>query len=460
VVRYNVDGSLDTSFGSGGMAQANFGTNNANCNAAALYPQAGTSNDGKIVLEGWYVAPQSNGTTLDEVALARFNTNGTLDTTFGSGGEVLTSFSVGTTLLGVTSCGVVVTSTGQIVVTADNTRNICLARYNPNGTLDSTFGQGGTVITPFTQQASEENLAQQPDGKLVVAAWTGPDFSHSRWLVMRYNANGSLDPSFGTGGIVTTSFLGGDSATDVAVYPNAGTANDSKIVVVGYTGAGGGYREVARYNPDGSLDPTFGTGGKSVTAFGLTWAVALASDGKVVVAGGDGTSGGSFTLARYNVDGTPDATFGNGGVVTTTIATAYLFRDVAIQPNGDIVAVGGVSGDSLVARYLPSEPQIGLFTASPSPASSGGSVTLTAAGVADGNPGGTVAQVAFYQDSNGDGVLGPGDAVLGYGAQTSPGVWTLTVTVNLPPGTYTLFAQATDSYAVLGDPFATTLTVQ
>jgi hypothetical protein len=181
----------------------------------------------------------------------------------------------------------------------------------------------------------------------------------------------------------------------------------------------------------------------------------LAADGKPIVAGGS-------LLARYNPDGSPDGTFGTGGMVTTTAAD---FWGVALQPNGDIVTVGRTSGpistaDFLVARFLPSAPQIGSFTASPNPVTSGSSETLTASNITDGNPNSTVTQVAFYLDSNGDGKLEPGtDTLLGYATQTSPGVWTFSFTVNLAPGTYTLFSQAEDGYGAFGDPHALSWTV-
>jgi uncharacterized delta-60 repeat protein len=441
VARYNTDGSLDTSFGSGGLAQASFGPNNAYCEAAARQP------DGKIVLEGWYYVPvgskPSSSYNIGEIALARFNPNGTLDTTFGSGGEVLTSFTVGTTPLSVTSRGVVLTSTGQIVAVADNGSDIVLARYNANGTLDPTFGTGGKVITTFPSVTYEENLAQQPDGKLVVVGETGPDSSHYAWHIVRYNANGSLDATFGTGGVVTTSFASSSYGSNVAIYPNAGTSNDSKILVVGQ-GA------VARYNGSGTLDPTFGTGGEVLTSDWNT-VVAISADGKPVVAGGTPQPG--LNLARYNVDGTPDTTFGTGGVVTTTIGINVITYGMAIESNGDIAVAGAHQFSALsqphrifvVARYLASEPQVGSFTASPNPVLSGSSLTLTASGITDANPNTTITQVAFYVQVNGVNTL------LGYGTQTSPGVWTFSFTVSLAPGTYTLFAQAEDSYGVFGD---------
>ncbi len=120
----------------------------------------------------------------------------------------------------------------------------------------------------------------------------------------------------------------------------------------------------------------------------------------------------------------------------------------------------GAPGTLTLARYLMASPQIGTFTASPNPVTSGGSTTLTASGITAPNPGSTIIQVAFYLDSNNDSVLDGSDTLVGYGTQTSPGVWTYRFTVSLAPGSYTLFAQAEDSYGVFGDPLALTLTVQ
>ena len=114
---------------------------------------------------------------------------------------------------------------------------------------------------------------------------------------------------------------------------------------------------------------------------------------------------------------------------------------------------------SALARFLAAGPQIGSFTASPNPVSAGSSVTLTASSITDANAGATITQVAFHVDSNGDGVLDSGDALLGYGRQSSTGTWTFTFSASGTAGTYTLFAVATDSYGVLGDPLAATLQV-
>jgi uncharacterized delta-60 repeat protein len=466
VARYNTDGTLDASFGSGGQALANFGSvvvsgsgpsYYAQSHAAALYPQAGTANDDKIVLAGEQDVYSKSGVQTN-FALARFNTNGTLDSTFGQAGEVTTSFPVGS--LG-GAHGVVIQPDGKIVAAGGSTTGFELARYYANGTLDTSFGNGGKVVTSLGQTSYVSALLLQPDGKLIVVGYMEPA-SGDVWELARYNANGTLDTSFGNGGIVSGTFGTGADADAAALYPN-GTANAGKIIVAGNVPGGSG---LARYNPDGSLDSTFGNGGEVITsASPYPWAVAIAADGKIVVPGNYNTGG--FAMARYNPDGSVDSTFGNGGIVSTSIGTRSLATTVALQSNGDFVLAGwasnGTKRNFAVARYLPSEPEIGSFTANPNPVTVGSSVTLTASNITDGNPNSTITQVAFYLDSNNDGTLEPGtDTLLGYATQTSPGVWTLTNSsaFGLTAGTYTLFAQAKDNDGVLGDPDALTLTVQ
>ena len=171
-------------------------------------------------------------------------------------------------------------------------------------------------------------------------------------------------------------------------------------------------------------------------------------------------------VSRLNPNGTLDGTFGNNGFKVVAPPTgpdyhSFIAREVALQSDGSIVVAGTdyqgpnfSNAHPLLMRFFGSTPQIGSFTASPNPVTAGSSVTLTAGNIQDANPGATITQVAFYVQINGTNTL------LGYGAQTNPGVWTLTFTVNLAPGTYTLFAQAEDSYGVFGDPFFLALTVQ
>jgi uncharacterized delta-60 repeat protein len=353
-VRYNPDGSLDTSFGSGGLALASFGSNLVYGPSAALYPP-GTANAGEIVQVG------SFGT--NNQVLVRYNTNGTLDSSFGTGGEVVNALPITVYTL---PSGVVITSSGQIVTYASNygsaSNQFVLARYNANGSLDTSFGQGGYVLT--TIQGDNEGfgtLLQQPNGDLIVAAETGSNGTTSGgiWSLYRFNANGTPDTSFGNQGVVTTAAPRGPEA--VVLYPNAGTPNDGKIVAIGQ--GPNDTALLARYNANGSLDTTFGSGGLMQTqvSIGEVLGATLDANGRIVVIGS--SSGSGHEVVRFNVDGTPDTTFGSGGVVTTTFGTSSQGEAVAIYPNagmstdGDIVVAGysnnGTKVNVLAARYLP-----------------------------------------------------------------------------------------------------------
>jgi uncharacterized delta-60 repeat protein len=460
VVTYNPDGSLDTAFGSGGIAVCPFaGPGPADDKTAALEPTGATGDD-KILLAGDVNGQLTKG-------LTRLNPNGSLDTTFGNNGQVVTS--IGNIM------AVAVTSSGQIVAdgwTESTTKSgtvstWTIARYNPNGSLDPTFGSGGEVTTTFNSVSAAGILIPQADGKLVVLGSSGP-----QGLLASYNANGSLDTTFGNGGFVTGVLPAG--ANNAGFHDGTNTANAGQIVVAGRvqfsSSSGVTYQAwVARYNGNGSLDTTFGNGAGYVLigtaqTFPIAKAVAIQPDGKVVVVGFGTETATTAPLARLNADGSPDTTFGNGGIIESAIGTftggvgGPGFSGMAIQPDGKIVAAGqaDINGkeDFLVARYLPSEPEIGSFTANPDPVTSGSSVTLTASNLTDGNADSTITQAAFYVNVNGTSTL------LGYGTQSSAGVWTFTFTVNLAPGSYTLTAQAEDSDGVFGDPDALTLTVQ
>jgi uncharacterized delta-60 repeat protein len=453
LARYQPNGSLDSTFGNGGEVVSTVRGDLFDLNAA-LYPKAGTANDCKIVVAS------ASSTNLSYVA--RFNINGSLDMSFGKGSS---KGSVGVPY-GVGRKDVVIQPDGKIVVAGQDTSatEFELTRFNIDGSLDSTFGNGGTATLLVGASTYANGLRLQADGKLVVAGYTG---ASRVWELARFTANGSLDTSFGFGGTVTTSFAGlaGGTLFDLAIYPTTGTdATDyGKIVVVGdqTDNSSHGQIALARYNVDGTADTTFGQSGQVITP-GLAAAVALQLDGKVVVAGWSSGASGSFSLLRYDTTGNLDTTFGNGGIVQTasnpfTLAVAiYPYAGPDTADYGKIVAAGSTSGSSngyydlVLARYL-NQPLIGSFTASANSVTAGSTVTLTAAGVTGS---GTITQVAFYVQVNGTNTL------LGTGTQTSPGVWTFTFTVNLTPGTYTLSAVAEDSSGLFSDPFALALTVQ
>jgi uncharacterized delta-60 repeat protein len=347
LARYNTNGSLDTSFGSGGKVTTDFGSNQAPGLAVAL------QSDGKIVVAGLTQTNDSN------FALARYDTNGTLDTSFGSGGKVTTDFSGSEDQ----AFAVAIQSDGKIIAaghsfSSSTSADFALARYNTDGALDTSFGAGGKVTTDFSGSADNAHaVAIQLDGKIVVAGRVRNQTTSDDFGLARYNTNGSLDTSFGTGGKVTTDFTGvagPDEAQALAIQL------DGKIVAVGFASAASGNFALARYNADGTLDTSFGTGGRATTDFGCddrALGVAIQVDGKIVTAG---VTCGDFALARYNTNGTLDSSFGTAGIVTTDFSGGDdgAFA-VAIQPDGKIVAAGfagiftveDTSGDFALARY-------------------------------------------------------------------------------------------------------------
>jgi uncharacterized delta-60 repeat protein len=373
LARYNTDGSLDSgaagdltpgdSFGTGGKVITDFGLVDA---ARDVEIQA----DGKIIAVG------GAGTTPGGsfFALARYNTNGSPDNSFDTDGKVLTDFSGGRFSLG--ALGVTLQTDGRIVAVGDanitGQRDFGVARYNTDGSLDSgaagdltpgdSFGTGGKVITDFLlNDDAVTALLLQSDGKIIAAGRNQLKIRISQaqdpnFQLARYNANGTLDATFGAGGIVQTDFAsnGDDFANDAALQ------TDGKIVVVGQTGAhfsqipsADTFFGIARYNTNGSLDTTFDTDGKVTTDFGTThdaaFAVAIQTDGKIVVAG---TNGSDFILARYNTNGSLDTTFDTDGKVTTDFnATFDSARALVIQANGKIVAAGSSGSDFALARY-------------------------------------------------------------------------------------------------------------
>jgi uncharacterized delta-60 repeat protein len=347
LARYNSDGSLDASFGGTGKVTTDFGSTYSWARSVTL--QA----DGKIVAAG----ATGDGSNY-QFAVARYNADGSLDTSFDGDGKVTTSFG---------SRGfansVAMGPDGKIVAAGTSGpwwwSSVAVARYNADGSPDTTFNGTGQVTTVFsTGQGDGRSVALQADGKIVIAGDNysfGAGHPHNFGLI-RYNTNGSLDTTFGGTGKVTISFVSYETATSVALQA------DGKLVVAGYTGSEANFDfAVARCNADGSLDTSFGGTGKVTTEFGshdMVAGVALQDDGKIVAAGGTRVSGASFALARYNTNGSLDTSFGGTGKVTTEfVAFPYSGAySVALQADGKIVAAGyasdGISKTNFaVARY-------------------------------------------------------------------------------------------------------------
>ena len=270
---------------------------------------------------------------------------GDLDPAFGTGGKVLTPIGSGNDQ----GFSVTVQSDGKVVVSGTSfigtNSDFALARYTSTGALDPTFGTGGKVTTPIgSAQAYGFSVALQSDGKIVVAgaAHNGTNFD---FALVRYTSAGALDPTFGTGGkVITPIGSSDDNGVSMALQ------RDGKIVVAGYSYSGTAHYDFAlvRYTSTGALDTTFGTGGKVITPVGSSddqgRSVAVQSDGKIVVAGYafNGLAYYDFALVRYTSTGALDTTFGSGGkVITSFIGNSGDYgRSVAVQSDGKIVVAG------------------------------------------------------------------------------------------------------------------------
>jgi uncharacterized delta-60 repeat protein len=484
--RYNSDGSLDTTFGSGGRTVPNFTGTWGSAGAVALQP--GTN--GKLLAAGSGMV-KGNKT---EFALARYNPDGSLDTTFGSNGRVMTA--IGSSAYNYAT-GMVVQPDGKIILVGtggtSGYNSICLVRYTANGALDTTFGKRGQVITTLDVEfdgGSQVSVALQGDGKVVVVGTSsvhGSVGQRDDFVVARFTANGAADPTFGGGkGWVAT--FGGNGIGGAALEGSVAIQTDGRIVV-----AGTAFTDLslstplgvalARYNPDGSLDSTF-AGGRGVEAVGPAdlsgSAVAIQSDGGIVVGGSrsvqvrnsDGTvsNSGAMMAERFNPDGTLDTSYGPTGTGATggLVGSYSEAGAMALEADGTVVLVGAAQlgtgtpllQEQALARFLPPNPttsavQIGSFTAAATTVSAGGTNTLTAGAITDTNAGATILAVAFYAMD-----VGGTEQFLGYATQNPDGSWSLTITVNLAPGEYSLLALALDSTGSISDPLTINLDVQ
>ncbi len=340
LARYLADGALDTNFNSTGKVITPIGSGDDKAYAIALQP------DGKIVVAGF---------CNNDFCLARYQINGALDTSFGSAGngKVITSIGSGND----TANAIALQSDGKIVVAGfcEGTSNydFCLARYQANGTLDTSFNSTGKVISPIGSSNDQAfAIALQPDGKIVVAGLcsNGSDWD---FCLARYQANGTLDTSFNsTGKVISPIGSGFDYGRAIALQP------DGKIVVAGYCDKSSDTDFcLARYHTNGTLDAGFGSGGKVFSPIGtsddLGNAIALQPDGKIIVAGTcNNGSNWDFCLARY--EGGPFGyqnckldIDGDGAVLATT--DSIIHTRVALGMTGSAV-INGISFASHATR--------------------------------------------------------------------------------------------------------------
>jgi len=353
VLRFNSDGTRDNTFGVGGVFMyGEKGKGNNYGSGVAIQP------DGKIVIVGDSYYDKSR-----EVLVLRCNSDGSLDSTFGKGGVVTYRSQIKENKD--LSFGVKFQSNARIVVVGatHNGKNYepMILRYNSDGSLDSSFGKEGVVTYKGLSDADSwgRAVAIQPDGRIVMV---GVSYTTKKCdvLTVRYNADGSLDKGFGEGGVAPSSCPPGgrEWGRSIAIQP------DGKIIVAGNTRLGENTNILLlRYNANGKPDMTFGIGGiashQSMAQKG-NWgqAVALLPDGKIVLVGNSlsGSKKEAY-IARCNSDGTMDSSFGKEGLVLANgppDSNNWGFALIT-QPDGKIILVGyaqsGKNKDILVARY-------------------------------------------------------------------------------------------------------------
>jgi uncharacterized delta-60 repeat protein len=329
-------GDLDRSFGGDGKVRTKIDED---------YGGAATS-----------VAIDSRGRTIaagttGSFAVARYKRNGRLDGSFSGNGKVITSFGrfAQAQAVAIDPRGRIVAAGFSCFLSDDSCSDVrpALVRYRRNGTLDPAFGSGGKVTTDFGG-ANANSVAIDSHGRVIVTGGNSGDFG-----LLRYKWNGSLDPSFGSGGRVTSDFGGGDGASGVAIDSHR------RIVAAGSTAAGEDYDfALARFEPNGDPDGSFGSAGQVTTVFGGSSdarSVAIDSRDRIVAAGyADGVPSGKFALARYKPNGDLDDSFsGNGKLRTRFGRRNDAAHGVTIDSRDRIVAVGG-EDDFRVARYWPS----------------------------------------------------------------------------------------------------------
>lgn len=292
LVRYNSNGSLDDTFDSDGIVVTPIG------NSGDLAYEVVIQSDGKIVVAGSTILVN---TSTPAFAVVRYDTNGIPDGTFGTNGIVITT--IGT--IDDRANSLAIQNDGKIVVAgfskSGNNNDIALVRYNADGSLDDTFDTDGKVVTSLGENNDGANsIAIQEDGKIIIAGNGIVNDINDDFVLVRYNTNGSLDVSLDTDGIVTTEI---GASTDIA--NSLVVQNDGKIVLAGSSNNGSNDDfAVVRFNANGSLDNTFDTDGIVTTtvmpgAADFASSMVLQSDGKIVLAGiAYGIT--DFALVRYN----------------------------------------------------------------------------------------------------------------------------------------------------------------
>jgi uncharacterized delta-60 repeat protein len=293
IARFDSNGTLDTSFGTSGKVIQPIGSSHDHGYSLAIQP------DGKILLGGY-----CDGGSGWDFCIARFDSNGTLDNSFGNSGKVIQDISIGSSLDYGQSLAI--QPDGKILLggrcNSGSGLDFCIARFDSNGTLDTSFGNSGKVIQSISTGSSidyGQSLAIQPDGKILLGGHCS-NGSNNDFCIARFNSNGTLDNSFGNSGKVIQDIDSDDYGNSLVIQP------DGKILLGGYCDDGVNINFcIARFNSDGNLDTSFGTSGKviqpiigSFVNFGNSLAIQL--DGKILLGGScQGVSNLDFCIARF-----------------------------------------------------------------------------------------------------------------------------------------------------------------
>ena len=335
VARYNINGFLDSTFGVNGIVTTD--VNGFNDVSTAI----STQSNGKILVSG----NSGNGIN-DDFSVVRYNNNGSLDNSFGINGKVITP--IGT--MHDRSFNILVQQDDKFIVTGNIENGLdndfALVRYNSNGSVDSLFGLNGVVITDyfgFNDYAKSSTL--QNDGKILVVGYNkhSSGFGNEKIMMTRYNTDGTIDSTFGINGIVITELYNSYFYTfpnDIKVQPNG------KILVTGYTHTSSTIPQafLVRYNSNGSqdtpffLDPIISS--SNISPMSGT-SIAVQVDGKIIVSSMQLGPPSTFLMNRKDTTGLNiDTTFGNSGIVETIIGTNSNVVNILIQNDGKIILIG------------------------------------------------------------------------------------------------------------------------
>jgi uncharacterized delta-60 repeat protein len=361
VTRLRPDGAIDTSFGNGGAVVTPVpGATDGQAKLTGVAVQA----DGKIVVSGHV---RSNAALDYRAVLARYNADGSLDQSFGQGGFVADALPGANSeqILDVT-----IAADGGIVAAGltgaysdddpqGERQRLTAARYRPDGSLDPAFGSGGVATVDPGTGGSQANVIRAVGSKLLVGGRAGQQFA-----LVRLNADGSLDASFGNGGMTLDSPPASAELVALALLP------DGRVAALGaaYNGVYRSAVALVRYDADGHVDPSFGTGGFAVDrhASGPT-ALLVRDDGRLLVAGAVTYADfwGGPGLLRYAADGSRDESFGLHGGLGIFKSFGVQLNALVAQPDGSVLAAEQIAGEAAIGRFAIDDPALAAVADAP-----------------------------------------------------------------------------------------------